>query len=213
MKKTILALAIAGIAALGTAASYSFADNAPQARAAAAAKATVGQAAPAFTLKDQDGNDVNLAQFQGKVVVLEWFNNECPYVKKFYGEGHMNKWAAAYKEKGVTWLAINSTRAHDVAHNKQVAGEWKIDRPILSDQDGAVAKAYGAKTTPHMYIVDGTGKLVYAGAIDSEKSTDTADIATAKNYVAKALDEVLAGKSVSEPETKAYGCGIKQPKE
>lgn len=212
MKKTILALAIAGIAALGTAASYSFADNHGHSHAAAV-KATVGQAAPAFTLKDQDGNDVSLAQFQGKVVVLEWFNNECPYVKKFYTGGHMNQWAAAYKDKGVTWLAINSTRAHDVSHNKQIAGEWKIDRPVLSDQDGAVAKAYGAKTTPHMYVIDSTGKLVYAGAIDNEKSTDSADIAKATNYVAKALDEVLAGKSVSEPETKAYGCSIKQPKE
>jgi peroxiredoxin len=209
MKKTLFAaIAIASIAALGTAASFSFAGDKPA--QAAASKAVVGQMAPAFTLKDQDGKDVNLAQFQGKVVVLEWFNNECPYVKKFYGQGHMNTWAAAYKDKGVTWLAINSTKSHDVSHNKTVAGEWKIERPVLSDQDGSVAKMYGAKTTPHMYVIDTTGKLVYAGAIDSEKSTDAADIAGATNYVAKALDEVLAGKSVSTPETKAYGCSIKQ---
>lgn len=174
----------------------------------AKATAAIGQPAPQFELKDQDGQPVRLSQYGDKVVVLEWFNNECPFVVKQYAQGDMNKLAAKYKDQGVVWLAINSTSSHDVAHNKKVAGEWSIDRPVLSDADGSVGKQYGAKTTPHMYIIN-KGTLVYAGAIDSIRSTEQSDIAKADNYVAKALDEVLAGKPVSQAETQSYGCSVK----
>jgi peroxiredoxin len=170
--------------------------------------AAIGKAAPAFELKDQNGNAVSLAQYSNNVVVLEWFNNECPFVVKQYKSGDMNKLAAKYKDQGVIWLAINSTSKHNIEHNKKVAGEWSIDRPILDDSSGAVGHQYGAKTTPHMYVIN-KGMLVYAGAIDSIASSDQEDIAKADNYVAKALDEVLAGKPVTTAETKAYGCSVK----
>lgn len=172
------------------------------------AVAAVGQAAPAFELKDQNGQPVSLTQFSDKVVVLEWFNNECPFVKKQYKNGDMNTLASKYTSQGVVWLAVDSTHSHDSEHNKKVAGEWSMNRPILSDTDGTVGHLYGAKTTPHMYVIN-KGTLVYKGAIDSIASPDSEDIAKADNYVAKALDEVLAGKPVSTPETKSYGCGVK----
>jgi peroxiredoxin len=174
----------------------------------AKATAAIGQSAPEFELKDQNGQPVRLSQYSDKVVVLEWFNNECPFVVKQYKNGDMNKLAAKYKEQGVVWLAVNSTSKHDVAHNKKIAGEWSIDRPVLDDSAGSVGHQYGAKTTPHMYVIN-KGTLVYAGAIDSIASTDSEDIAKADNYVAKALDEVLAGKPVTTAETKSYGCGVK----
>lgn len=175
-------------------------------------KPPTGQAAPAFTLTDQDGKSVSLSDFKGKIVVLEWFNNECPYVKKFYTGGDMNKWASAYGEKGVVWIAINSTNGKTPESNKKVAGEWKMDRLILDDSAGNVGHLYGATNTPNMYIVDKEGNLAYQGAIDNKPSPKQEDIAGATNYVAQALDELLAGKPVSTPETKPYGCGVKYGK-
>lgn len=169
----------------------------------------LGDPAPTFSLQDQDGKTVNLADHAGKIVVLEWFNNECPYVVKHYSKGDMQKLADKYEEKGVVWLAINTTKGKTNADNKAIASEWKIDRPILNDSTGEVGRAYGAKTTPHMYILDKEGKVVYMGAIDNDRSSDQSKIASATNYVAKALDEVLAGSSVSEPQTKPYGCSVK----
>lgn len=177
-----------------------------------AATAAIGKPAPAWTLQDQDGKTHSLADFKGKIVVLEWFNNECPFVVKFYREGHMNRLAAQYAEKGVVWLAINSTNWHDNDHNRKIAKEWNINRPILNDSKGEVGRAYGARTTPHMFIINAEGVLVYAGAIDSNSSSNTADISGATNFVAKALDELLAGKPVSQPETRAYGCSVKYAK-
>lgn len=177
----------------------------------ATAAVAIGQPAPLFSLQDQDGKTVNLADYKDKVVVLEWFNNECPYVVKFYKEGHMNQWAEAYAGKGVVWLAINSTKGKTNADNKAVAGEWNVNRPILNDATGDTGKAYGATNTPQMFVIN-KGQIAYMGAIDNNRSSNTADIAGAKNYVAKALDEVLAGQSVSEPETKAYGCSVKYAK-
>lgn len=170
--------------------------------------AALGKAAPDFTLTDQNGKSVRLADFNDKVVVLEWFNNECPFVVKQYKNGDMNKLASKYQADGVVWLAVNSTKSHNVEHNKKVAGEWSVERPILDDSAGTVGHAYEAKTTPHMYIIN-KGTLVYRGAIDSINSPEPADVAKADNYVAKALDEVLAGKPVSTPETKSYGCSVK----
>ena len=168
-----------------------------------------GDMAPAFSLTDQNGQTVTSDQLKGKIVVLEWFNNECPFVVKFYKGGHMNQWASTYMGKDVVWLAVNSTNGKAVADNKAVAAEWKIDRPILADTTTEVAKAYGAKNTPTMYIIDKDGKIAYRGAIDNKSVPDSSAIDGAKNYVAQALDEMLAGKPVSEPMTKAYGCNVK----
>ena len=174
--------------------------------------AKVGQAAPDFSLKDQDGKTVSLSELKGKVVVLEWFNQGCPYVVKHYKTTKtMNKTAEQYKDKDVVWLAINTTGKTD-AENKETAQAWSIKHPILNDTTTSVAQSYGAKTTPHMFVIDKEGKLVYKGAIDDDPSDSAEKGDKAVNYVAKALDEVLAGKPVSTPETKAYGCGVKYKK-
>jgi peroxiredoxin len=194
-------LALAGLFVALT--SFSYADK--------AADVKVGTAAPAFVLSDQDGNSVSLESLADKVVVLEWFNDQCPFVVKHYKNGDMNKLAARYIEQGVVWLAVDSSNFSNVAENKKIAGEWSINRPILDDASGKVGKQYGARTTPHMFVIN-KGTLAYAGAIDSVKSTDAEDIAGAENFVAKALDEILAGKPVSNSETAAYGCSVKYAK-
>lgn len=169
----------------------------------------IGDKAPEFSLNDQNGKPIKLSDYRGKIVVLEWFNDHCPFVQKQYKTGAMNKLAAKYIEKGVVWLAINSTFSADFGHNAVAAAEWKIDRPILDDHKGYVGHLYGATNTPNMMIIDSSGKLAYWGAIDSIPSADEADLASAKNYVSAALDELLAGKPVSTPVTKPYGCSVK----
>jgi peroxiredoxin len=169
----------------------------------------IGAPAPDFSLQDQSGKTVNLADFSGKIVVLEWFNNECPFVQKQYKTSAMNKLAAKYEDKGVIWLAINSTSGKTNADNKAIASQWNIDRTILNDSAGLVGHAYQSHNTPTMYIIDKSGNLAYWGAIDDRPTPDPADINGATNYVQKALDEMLAGQSVSEPKTKPYGCGVK----
>ena len=199
MKKTLLStLALVALVA------FSFAGD-----KANMAGPKPGDMAPAFSLTDQNGQTVTSDQLKGKVVVLEWFNNECPFVQKFYKGGEMNQWASTYMGKDVVWLAVNSTSGKTVADNKTIASEWKIQRPILSDASGEVGKAYGSKNTPTMYIIDKDGKIAYRGAIDNKNDPNPATIKDAKNYVAQALDEILAGKPVSEPMTKAYGCSVK----
>lgn len=174
----------------------------------AAAKAEVGKPAPGFELKDQDGKLVRLDDYKDKVVVLEWFNDECPFVQKWYKTGEMNKVAKTYTEKGVVWLTINSSAHHNVDHNKTAAGKLNINRPLLDDSAGKVGHAYDAKTTPQMFVID-KGTLVYDGAIDSIRSTDTEDLAKGENYVKAALDEVLDGKPVTKAKTTSYGCSVK----
>src|SRR5450432_725454 len=174
-----------------------------------AAGPSIGAPAPMFALQDQSGKQVNLADYAGKIVVLEWFNNECPFVKKQYTTGNMNSIAKKYEDKGVVWLAINTTEGKTNADNKQVAAEWNMDRPILNDSTGKVGHAYASQNTPTMYILDKPGNLAYQGAIDNKPDPDPKTINGATNYVAKALDEMLAGQSVSEPKTKAYGCSVK----
>lgn len=172
------------------------------------AKAKIGDQAPAFTLTDTDGTEVSLADHQGKIVVLEWFNPECPVVVRWYQDGGMNKVYDKYKDKDVVWLAVNSTAGHSVDADKKAMKAWGIEgRPVLNDADGKVGKMYGAKTTPHMYIIDKEGRLAYAGAIDDDQNGRKGENAT--NYVAKALDELLAGESVSTAETRPYGCSVK----
>lgn len=174
--------------------------------------AEVGKPAPDFTLTDHNGKAVKLSDHAGKVVVLEWFNEGCPFVKKQYVNGAMNETAKKYADKGVVWLAVNSTNSATMASNAKIAKEWKIDRPILDDKSGTVGRLYGAATTPHMYVVDAKGMLVYHGAIDSVPSADPDDISGATNHVSAALEDVMAGKAVSKSETKPYGCTVKYAK-
>ena len=171
-----------------------------------------GDQAPAFSLQDQNGSTVSLDNFKGKIVVLEWFNNECPFVVKHYKNGDMNAVASKYAEKDVVWLAINSTNGKTSKDMMVVATDWKIDRPILLDPTGEIGKAYGSMNTPTMYIIDKEGKLAYRGAIDSNRDSNPDSIKSSKNYVSQALDEMLAGKQVSEPVTRAYGCSVKYAK-
>lgn len=171
--------------------------------------------APAFTLADLEGNDHSLSDFEGKVVVLEWFNEGCPFVKKHYREGHMQALQETYTDKGVVWLTIVSSapgqQGHDTAEgHKETVEEWKINSTaFLMDEDGTVGKAYGAKTTPHMFVINKEGEIVYQGAIDDKRSTDPDDIADSKNYVRTALEAVLAGEDVGIPSTNPYGCSVK----
>lgn len=183
--------------------------------AAAYAALSPGQPAPDFTLSGIDGKQYKLSDFRGKLVVLEWFNSECPFVQKHYESGNMQSLQAKYAGKGIVWLGINSTSPQhsnyrDASRSQAILKEWKsTPAAFLLDPDGKVGQAYGARTTPHMYVVDPAGKLVYMGGIDDKPSASQRDIATAKNYVAAALDELLAGRAVSQNNTRPYGCSIK----
>jgi peroxiredoxin len=177
--------------------------------------AVVGEAAPAFTLKDENGKPVSLSDFSGKVVVLEWFNNECPFVQKHYTGGDMNKLAEAYKAKGVVWLAVNSTNPSHYDYLKPAAldGWMKTQggtpRTTLMDEAGNAGRAYSARTTPQMFVINPEGRVVYAGAIDDKRSANPEDVKGARNHVRAALDESLAGKPVSVAATTPYGCSVK----
>ncbi len=182
---------------------------------AALAVAQVGQPAPAFTLTDSEGKSLALADFAGKTVVLEWTNHQCPFVVKHYGAGNMQAQQRAAVADGVVWLTINSSapgkQGHiDAATAKRLAAEQSAGRSAyLFDPSGDVGRAYGAKTTPHMYVIDPTGVLRYAGAIDSIPSADQDDIPKATQYVSTALAELAAGKPVGTPVTQPYGCSVK----
>ncbi len=175
----------------------------------------VGADAPAFTLKDTSGKSHNLADFKGKFVVLEWFNEGCPFVKKHYSSGNMQKLQKEYAGKEVVWLSINSSapgkEGYVTAESApKTIADWKMDSTkILLDNDGKVGKMYGAKTTPHMFVINKEGKLVYQGAIDSKASANAADIEGSENYVKVALDSSMAGKPVANASTKPYGCSVK----
>jgi len=183
--------------------------------AQAAAAAVVGQPAPAFTATDSNGKSQSLASYKGKFVVLEWTNDECPFVGKHYGSGNMQNLQKTYTQKGVVWLTINSSAPGKEGHvdaakaNAIVKQQGAAPTAYLLDPQGTVGRAYGAKTTPHMFVVDPQGRLVYAGGIDDKPSTDEADVKTAKNHVKAALDETMAGKPVSVTVSQSYGCGVK----
>jgi len=181
----------------------------------ASAAAVVGQPAPAFTAVDTAGKAVSLADYKGKHVVLEWVNPGCPFVQKHYGSANMQATQKAAVDKGVVWLTVNST-APDAGDYKAPAemAAWMREQKAaasatLMDADGKVGKAYGARTTPHMYLIDPAGKLIYAGAIDSRASANPAHIKTSTNYVAQAVNEALAGKPLSLSTTQSYGCSVK----
>ncbi len=182
---------------------------------AGAQAATVGQPAPDFTLQDVNGKTVRLSDFRGRHVVLEWTNPGCPFVQKHYDSGNMPTLQKEATAKNVVWLAINSTEAsHGDYLSPAQRGRWMSQHKAtptatLMDEDGAAGRAYAARVTPHMYIVDPQGKLIYAGGIDSVPSARTEDIKTATNYVRTGLGEALAGKPLSQSTTRAYGCTIK----
>jgi peroxiredoxin len=179
------------------------------------AAATVGQPAPAFTVQDVDGRTVSLTDFKGKPVVLEWVNPGCPFVRKHYDSANMQGTQKDAVAKGAVWLTINSTAAGSSDYKTpQAMGQWMRQQgaaatATLMDADGRVGRAYGARVTPHMYIIDAQGKLAYAGAIDSIPTARVGDIEKATNYVKQALPEVVAGKPATPATTQAYGCTIK----
>jgi peroxiredoxin len=175
----------------------------------------VGSAAPSFSATDSNGKTVSLDDYKGKYVVLEWFNPECPFVKKHYGSGNMQKLQKNFTDKGVAWLTIDSNAAGKEGNltaeqaNKTMA-DWKVhSTALLLDPNGKVGKAYGAKNTPHMFIISPEGKVIYEGAIDSKASPNPDDIPSSTNYVKVALDEALAGKKVTTPSSRPYGCSVK----
>src|SRR5437868_14162083 len=175
----------------------------------------VGAAAPEFSLSDVSGKTHSLSEYKGKYVVLEWFNPECPFVKKHYGSGNMQKLQAEYTGKGVVWLTIDSnapgTEGNITPEQAQkIMAQWKTKQTaLLLDPDSKVAKLYGAKNTPNMVVISPEGKIVYEGAIDSKASPNPADIPSSTNYVKAALDESLAGKPASNAQTNPYGCSVK----
>jgi peroxiredoxin len=181
----------------------------------AVAAAVVGEPAPAFTLADTNGRSHSLEDLRGKTVVLEWWNDECPFVGKHYGSGNMQRLQKEWTAKGVVWLTISSSAPGRQGYvDGAQANAWMQEKgaaptAVLLDHDGKVGRAYGAKTTPHMFVIDPKGTVVYAGGIDDKPSTDLADVATAKNFVSAALAEVTAGKRVTTAVSQPYGCSVK----
>src|SRR3954469_6501039 len=181
----------------------------------AADSPAIGTTAPDFSVTDSKGKTQTVSQYKGKYVVLEWFNPECPFVKKHYGGGNMQKLQEQFTAKGVVWLSVDSSApglegylSAEQANTKMA--EWKTKQTALVfDPDGKAGRTYGAKTTPHMFVINPEGKIVYEGAIDSKASPNVADLASANNYVKAALDEAMVGKPVTTANTKPYGCSVK----
>ena len=183
--------------------------------AAWAAMATIDEKAPDFELQGADGKTYKLADFKGKHVVLEWVNFGCPFVRKHYDSGNMQQLQQTYTDSGVVWLSISSSAPGKQGHYEgaalqaQLQTEKVAHTAYLIDADGKVGKLYGARTTPHMYVISPEGKLVYAGGIDDIKSASIADIAKATNYVAAALRRGLAGLEITQKTSAPYGCSVK----
>jgi len=182
---------------------------------AALAAVAAGQPAPDFTLTDIAGKQRWLSEFKGKYVVLEWFNSECPFVQKHYESSNMQALQKRYGGKGVVWLTINSTSPdssnyRSPAQSQQIARDWSISSAaFMLDPEGKVGQTYGARTTPHMWVIDPQGKVIYAGGIDDKATYRAADVQSARNFVAAALDESMAGKAVAVPAAAPYGCSVK----
>jgi hypothetical protein len=183
--------------------------------AAAQAAPTVGQPAPDFTVSDSNGKPIKLSDYRGKYVVLEWTDPACPFVRKHYDSGNMPATQKEALAKGAVWLSINSSAKSSYAYMEPAKlAAWLRERQsqpsaVLMDEEGTAGMAYGARTTPHMYIIDPRGRLIYAGGIDSVPSTNPEDIKRAVNYVRQGLNEALAGKPLSMAATRPYGCSIK----
>jgi len=185
------------------------------AAAAPALAATVGQPAPEFSAPDLQGKPVKLSDFKGKFVVLEWVNPECPYVRRHYDSGNMPSLQKELGSKDVVWLAINSSSPSSGEFTppegmaKWLAAKGAGPKATLIDKDGKVGRLYRARTTPHMYVIDPRGQLIYAGAIDDKRWASAADTKNAHNHVRAALGEAMAGKPVSVTSTSPYGCSVK----
>lgn len=182
---------------------------------AQAAETSIGETAPDFTLPDSNGNTRSLSDYRGKIVVLEWLNHGCPFVQKHYNSGNMQKLQKAYTSKGIIWFSVISSAPGKQGYmtpeeaTKAVQQKKAAPTAVLLDPEGTVGKLYGAKTTPHMFIIDSDGVLVYNGGIDDIRSTNPADIDKARNYVQMALDELLSGKEVTVKTSQPYGCSVK----
>lgn len=180
-----------------------------------AQQAKLNESAPDFKLTDSNGSEHSLSDFNGKIVVLEWINFDCPFVKKHYDSKNMQSLQGTYTAKDIVWLAICSSNEGKQGNfsveeiNKRSKNHDAKFTAYLMDEDGKVGKLYGAKTTPHMYIIDKSGMLVYAGGIDDKATTDVDDIEDSKNYVSAALNALLAGKEVSVQSSTPYGCSVK----
>ncbi|HEY6293622.1 MAG TPA: thioredoxin family protein [Terriglobia bacterium] len=187
----------------------------PLALVAAALAAKVGEPAPNFTAVDSNGKSQTLSAYKGKYVVLEWHNQGCPYTRKHYESGNMQRLQKQWTAKGVVWLTVISSAPGTQGYvtptqeNQYLQQMNAMPTAVLMDPGGTLGHLYAAKTTPHMYIIDPSGVLIYNGAIDDHPTSDVADIASSKNYVSNALTEALAGKPVADPATQPYGCSVK----
>lgn len=178
-------------------------------------KATVGETAPEFTLVDSNGNEHSLSDFRGQFVVLEWLNHDCPFVRKFYNVGKMQELQEYYTGKGVVWLSIISSREGEQGHmtpaqiNQANADKNVFATAVLIDEPGTVGRMYDARTTPHMFVINPDGVLLYDGAIDNKPTANPADIEGAENYVVAALNAAMNGEPVAVSTTRPYGCSVK----
>jgi hypothetical protein len=177
--------------------------------------ARIGEAAPDFTATDSNGKSHHLADYRGKFVVLEWHNQGCPYTRKHYESGNMQRLQKEWTGKGVVWFTVISsapgTQGYVTAsqENDYVQKMKAVPSAVLLDPDGTVGHLYAAKTTPHMYIIGPNGQLIYNGAIDDHPTADPSDIASSRNYVSTALQQAMGGKPVAESATRPYGCSVK----
>ncbi|HBS04361.1 MAG TPA: thioredoxin family protein [Leptospiraceae bacterium] len=178
-------------------------------------RTTAGNAAPDFTLVDSRGTEHKLSDYKGKFVVLEWINFDCPYVRKHYESGNMQSLQKEFTQKGVVWLAINSSAEGKQGHFSRDEIQRRSEEhganftAYLLDEKGTVGRSYGAKATPHMYIINPEGTLIYSGAIDDKPTSNLKDIEGATNYVRQALNAAMNGKPVEKSRTRAYGCAVK----
>jgi len=179
------------------------------------ATVTAGKPAPDFVGQGSDGKSYHLADYKGKFVVLQWYNKDCPFIHKHYDSGNMQKLQDTYGKKGVVWFEVISSAsgsegyltADEAQANRTKSGTKSM--ATLLDPDGKIGRLYGAKTTPHMFVIDPQGLVIYQGAIDDHNTADPGDIPNSKNYVAAALDQAMAGQSVTVASTRPYGCGVK----
>lgn len=175
----------------------------------------VGDQAPAFTAVDSHGHQHSLAEYKNKFVVLEWHNQGCPYTRKHYDSGNMQKLQKLWTGKGVIWLTVISSAPGEQGYVTAAQENDYLQRmnaaptAALLDPNGDLGHLYGAKTTPHMFVINPKGQLIYEGAIDDKATTDVSDIVGATNYVTVALEQSMAGKPVTTPATRAYGCSVK----
>lgn len=209
--RAVLAAALLAVSGIGLVSTQAMADN----HGEHTMQAKVGQKAPDFTLTSVDGKTHTLSDFakDGKIVVLEWWNPKCPFVVKHHDAmSTMKDLSEKYAEKDVVWIAINSTNPSHRDHgvDSDYIKKWNVDYPVLLDESGKVGQMYGARTTPHMYIIDTNGVLRYQGAIDNDRGARApSNPSQVTNYVAQALDQIIAGETVTQPETQPYGCSVK----